>query len=67
MGQRTRWLPVVAGLALAFIAVGSAVQAVVRHSWGPITDGILIPAVIVVACWPGASRRCLPRRGRPAG
>ena len=65
MGQRTRWLPVVAGLALAFIAVGSAVQAVVQHSWGPITDGILIPAVIAPAGRAPAAAAC--RAGRQAG
>jgi hypothetical protein len=67
MRLRTRWLPVIAGLALAFVAVSSVVQAVGQRSWGPIAEGLWIPAVVVAACWPGAYRRCLPRRDRQAG
>ncbi len=63
----TRWLPLIAGLALAFVAVSSAVLAVRQHSWGPVAEGLWIPAVAVAACGPGAYRRCLPRRGRRAG
>ena len=63
----TRWLPLTTGLALAFVAVSSAVLAVRQHSWGPVAEGLWIPAVVVAACWPGAYRRCLPRRGRQAG
>jgi hypothetical protein len=65
--QGTRWLPVIAGLALAFIAVSTVVQAIARHSWGPIDAGYWIPPVAVAACWPGSYRRCLPRRNRQAG
>ena len=67
MRVRTRWLPLIAGLALAFVAVSSVVLAVRQNSWGPVADGGWIPAVIVAACWPGEYRRCRPRRGRQAG
>ena len=63
----TRWLTLIAGLALAFVIVSSVVLAVRENSWGPVADGAWIPAVIVASCWPGAYRRCRPRRGRPAG
>jgi hypothetical protein len=63
----TRWLPLVAALALAFVAVSSVVLAVGQRSWGPVAEGLWIPAVVVAACWPGACRCCLPRRGRQAG
>jgi hypothetical protein len=63
----TRWLPLVAGLALAFVAVSSVVLAVGQHSWDPVAEGLWIPAVGVAACWPGTHRRCLGRRGRQAG
>jgi hypothetical protein len=67
MRVRTRWLPLIAGLALAFVAVSSVALAVRQHSWGPVAEGLWIPAVAVAACWPGAYRPCLPRRGRQAG
>ena len=67
MKPRTRRLEVIAGLALVFVAVSSVVQAVRQGSWGPIAEGLWIPAVIVAACWPGPYRRCLPRRHRQAG
>ena len=63
----TRGLQVVAGLALVLVAVSSVVQAIRQDSWGPIAEGLWIPAVVVAACWPGTYRRCLPRRNRPAG
>ena len=63
----TRWLPLIAGIAAMFVAVSSAVLAVRQHSWEPVTEGLWLPAVIVAASWPGAYRRCLPRRGRQAG
>ena len=64
----TRWLQVIAVLALVFVAVSSVVQAVRQGSWGPIDDGGWIPAVVVATCWPGTYRgRCLPRRNRQAG
>ena len=56
-----RWLYVVGGLAAAFVAVSSIVQAISEGSWGPIIAVGWLPAVIV-ASWPGAGRRCL--RGR---
>lgn len=58
----TRWLYLIAGLAVAFIAVSSVVQAVRQGSWGPVISVGWLPAV-VVAAWPGTYRRCLPRRG----
>ena len=66
MRSRMRWLPVIAGLALAFVAVSSVVRAIGQGSWGPIAEVLWIPAVLP-ACMPGAYRRCLPRRGRQAG
>jgi len=61
-----QWLSVVAGLAAAFIAVAAATQAIRQGSWTPVLAVGWLPAVIV-ATWPGAGRRCLPRRRTPAG
>ena len=47
-----RWLYVISGLAAVFVAVAVAVQAIRQSSWTP----------VIVAGWPGAGRRCLPRR-----
>jgi hypothetical protein len=61
-----RWFYVVGGLAAAFVAVSSIVQAISEGSWGPIISVGWLPAV-VVASWPGLGRRCLRGRGRPVG
>ena len=61
-----RWLYLVAGLAAAFVAVASAVQAIRQDSWTPVVSVAWLPAV-AVATWPGSGRRCLPRRRTPAG
>jgi hypothetical protein len=61
-----RWLYLIAGLAAAFVAVSSVVQAVRQGSWGPVISVGWLPAV-VVAAWPGTYRRCLLRRNRQAG
>jgi hypothetical protein len=61
-----RWLYLIAGLAVAFVAVSSVVQAVRQGSWAPIISVGWIQAVIVAA-WPGAYRRCQPRRRSQAG
>ena len=61
-----RWLPVVAGLAVLFVAAAAIAQAIRQGSWAPILSVGWLPAVIV-ACWPGSCRRCLPRRRTPAG
>lgn len=61
-----RWLPVIAVLALAFVAVSAAVQSIGQGSWTPVEEVLWIPAVIP-ACMPGTYRRCLPRRSRQAG
>ena len=61
-----RWLYLIAGLAVAFIAVSSVVQAIRQGSWGPVVSVGWLPAV-VVAVWPGTYRRCLPRRNGRAG
>jgi hypothetical protein len=66
MTSRTRWLYMVAGLAAAFVAVSAVVQAVRQGSWEPVVSAGWIPAVIV-ATWPGARWRCLPRRRTPIG
>ena len=62
----TRWFYVVGGLAAAFVAVSSIVQAISEGSWGPIVSVGWLPAVIV-ASRPGAVRRCLRGRGGPIG
>jgi hypothetical protein len=56
-----RGLYLIAGLAIAFVAVSSVVAAVRQGSWGPVLSVAWLPAV-VVATWPGSRRRCLPRR-----
>jgi hypothetical protein len=66
MGSCTRWGRVIMGLAVAFVAVSSVVQAIRQGSWGPIAEVSWLPAVIV-ASWPGTYRRCLPRRNQQAG
>ena len=60
-----RWLYLIAGLAAAFVAVASAVQAIRQSSWTPIFSVAWLLAVIA-ATWPGSDRRCLPRRRTPA-
>lgn len=65
MTRRTRWLYLIAGLAAAFVAVSSIVQAARQGSWDPIVSVGWIPAVIV-ATLSGGRRRCLPRRRSPA-
>jgi hypothetical protein len=61
-----RWPLVITGLAAAFIAIAAIAQAIRQGSWTPIVSVGWLPAVIV-ACWPGSYRRCLPRRRTPAG
>jgi len=62
MRTRTRWLLLLAALAaVTFVAVSTIAQAIRQSSWGPIESVAWLPAVIV-ATWPGTSRRCLPRR-----
>jgi hypothetical protein len=65
MRSRTRWLFLLAGLAAAFVAISSVVQAVRQGGWTPVVSVGWIPAVIVAA-WPGSRGRCLPRRRTPA-
>jgi len=60
-----RWLYAIGGVAAAFVAVSSIVQAVRQGSWTPIVSVAWLPAV-VVAVRPGTYRRCLPGRRRPA-
>ena len=66
MRSWTRWLFLIEGLAAAFVAVASIVQAVRQGSWTPMITTGWIPAV-VVATWPGAYRRCGPRSRGQAG
>jgi len=61
-----RWLYLIAGLAVAFVAVRSVVQAVRQGSWGPVISVGWV-SVEEEATWPGTYRRCLPRRNRQAG
>ena len=64
MRSWTRWLFLIEGLAAAFVAVASIVQAARQGSWAPIATTGWIPAV-VVATWPATYRRCRPcGRGR---
>ena len=69
----TRWLYVVGGLAAAFVAVSSIVQAISEGSWGPVVSVGWLPAVVVAVLarrrppLPAGARRpgrvsCLPRR-----
>ncbi len=55
------WSYLIIGLAVAFVPVACVAQAIRQGSWTPVISMGWYPAV-VVACWPGASRRCLPRR-----
>jgi roadblock/LC7 domain-containing protein len=59
-----RGVYVIAGIAVALVAVSSIVQAVRQGSWTPIVSVAWLPAV-VVAARPGTYRRCLPGRRRP--
>jgi hypothetical protein len=61
MKPSKRWLYVVVGLAAVFVAAASVAQAIRQGSWAPVTSVAWLPAV-VVAVWPGSSRRCLSRR-----
>lgn len=65
MKPRKRWLYLVAGLAVAFVAAASVAQAIRQGSWAPVTSVAWLPAV-VAAAWPGSGRRCLSRRRTPA-
>lgn len=65
MRSWARWLFVVEGLAAAFVAVASIVQAVRQGSWTPVVTTGWIPAA-VIATWPATYRRCRPcGRGQP--
>ena len=61
MKPRTTWLYAVAGLAAALVAVSAVVQSVRQGSWSPLISVSWLLGVIA-ATWPGARRRCLPRR-----
>jgi hypothetical protein len=58
---RTRWLYLIAVLAAGFVAASVIAAAIRQDSWGPVASVGWMPAVIL-ATWPGASRRCLGRR-----
>ena len=60
-----RWLYLIAGLAVVFVAAASGAQAIRQGSWAPVVSVAWLPAVIAAAC-PG-SGRCLPRRRTPPG
>ena len=61
MKRGTIWLYAGACLALALVAVSAVVQAVREGSWSPLISVSWLLGV-VAATWPGARRRCLPRR-----
>jgi len=65
MRSCTRWVYVVAAVAVAVVAVSSVVAAVRQGSWGPVIAVGWFPAV-VVATWTGPRRSCLPRRSGQA-
>ncbi len=65
MRRGTRWLYLIAGLAAAFVAVSTIVQAARHGSWDPIVSVGWIPAVIV-GTLPRGRGGCLPRRRSPA-
>jgi hypothetical protein len=65
MGPWTRGLCLIAGLAAAFVTISSVALAIRQGSWAPVAAVGWLPGVMV-ASWPGAYRRCLPRRtGQP--
>jgi len=66
MRSRTTWLSLITGLAAAFVAVATIVQAVRQASWAPVIATGWVPAVIV-ATWPRRYRRCQIRRRGQAG
>ena len=61
MRNRTNWLTVIAGIVAAVVAVSAIVQAVRQQSWSPLISVSWLFALIV-ATWPRARYRCLPRR-----
>lgn len=61
MRPRTTWLYAVAGVAVALVAVSAVVQSVRDGSWSPLISVSWLLGVIA-ATWPGARRRCVPRR-----
>ena len=61
MRPRTTWLYAVAGVVAALVAVSAIVQSVRQQSWSPLISVSWLLAVIV-ATWPRARYRCLPRR-----
>ena len=61
MRNRANWLAAVTGLAVAVVAVSATVQAITQQSWSPLISVSWLLAVIV-ATWPRARYRCLPRR-----
>lgn len=65
MRCRTGWTYAITWLAVAFVSVASAVQAIREGSWGPVISVGWLPAV-VVAARPGSYRRCLGPRRRPS-
>jgi hypothetical protein len=61
MRPRRSWLYMVAGLAVALVAVSAIVQSVREGSWSPLVSVSWLLGVVVVT-WPGTARCCLPRR-----
>lgn len=60
MRVRTRWLYLISALVAAFVAASVIAAAIRQSSWGPVESVGWLPAVIV-ATWPGSSRRCFRR------
>ena len=60
-----RWGPVIVWLAVTFVVVSVAAQAIRQGSWGPVSEFGWLPAVMV-AVSSRSNRRCLPRRNRRA-
>ena len=57
-----RWMYVLAGVAVAVVAVSSVGAAVRQGSWEPLIAMGWLPAVLVATWWPGTRRRCAPQR-----
>ena len=61
-----RWLYLITGLAVVFVAAPAAAQAIRQGSWAPVISVAWLPAVII-ARWPGAAAAACSPSSPPAG